>query len=256
MTYLIKYSKCPWAGHGHSSAHLKWALFNKPSAAGDAITPMTIASSYRVYDIFHTGIRNGIDLKISISNPPYVKKEIFYDYITNVFIPYVNNQRSIEGFSDEFAVLFMDNHSSHCDPEILKILADNRVIVITFPPHTSNLFQMLDLVIFGALKNVKKGLTSKKTLNDVAALAEKVFRAYEQVTTSTNVRSSFERAGISTDLNEDIRRIIFDEEKVRYSFEFSEIWNINFDKSNLSQRRLNTNWGFINKEYFPEGIFE
>ena len=226
------------------------------SAAGDAIVPMVVATSPQAKQIFRTGVREDIDLKISISNSPYVTKEIFYEYITKVFLPYVSSQRSIDGFSNEFAVLLMDNHSTHCDPEILEILAKNRVIVITFPPHTSNIFQMLDLVIFGALKNVKKGLTPKETLNEVAALTEKIFRAYEQVTTSTNVRASFERAGIMSELDDDLRRIIFNEEKVRNSFEFLEIWNINFDESNLSQKRKNTKWGFINKEYFPEGSFE
>jgi hypothetical protein len=57
--------------------------------------------------------------------------------------------------SDAPAVLLMDNCSTHFGAETIRLLTDRNVKVITFPPHTSGIFQMLDLVFFGVFKQVK-----------------------------------------------------------------------------------------------------
>ena len=53
---------------------------------------------------------------------------------------------------------------------------------------------MLDLVLFGALK---KGLSMRKEPNKVAGQLDKIFRAFYMVSTSSNIRASFEMAGLT-----------------------------------------------------------
>lgn len=226
------------------------------SATGDSLTPHFIVSSNSAKQVFQLGIREGIDLNITTNTSPYVNEEIFHTYIEKTLIPYVNNQRRIEGFEKEFGVLFMDNCMAHCSERSLKLLAENSIIVISFPPHTSNLFQMLDLVLFGCVKNIKRGIERRKDLNPAAEILERTFRAYEQASTSSNCRSCFERAGMSSEDVNGMLRIKFNEDYVRKAPNFAEIWNIDFKETNLSKRRANSKWGFINKEYFPEGTFE
>ena len=144
-------------------------------------------NSEQAFQIYETRVRKHTDIEIIVSNSAYVTTEIFHDYISNLLIPYVNIQRSIEPYGEEIAVLLMDNHPSHCSEDTLKLLAKNRILAISFPPHTSNISQMLDLMFFGALKNVKMGLPMRKELNKVAGQLDKIFRAFEMVSTPTNL---------------------------------------------------------------------
>jgi hypothetical protein len=52
----------------------------------------------------------------------------------------------------------MDNCSYHMSDDIVVIFTHERVIIITFDYHTTHIFQMLDMVLFGALKNHATGL--------------------------------------------------------------------------------------------------
>jgi hypothetical protein len=44
----------------------------------------------------------------------------------------------------------------HCTEAILRRFAEKGAAVITSPPHTSHIFQVLDVFLFGRLKAAKK----------------------------------------------------------------------------------------------------
>jgi hypothetical protein len=46
----------------------------------------------------------------------------------------------------------MDNCSCHTRPEVVKILREYDVKMITFLPHMTQIFQALDLSLFGVFK--------------------------------------------------------------------------------------------------------
>jgi hypothetical protein len=69
-----------------------------------------------------------------------------------VFIPNLNELRNLEQFADEDAVLLMDNCPRHVGDVILNLLREERVRVITWPPHTTQIFQELDASLFGVHK--------------------------------------------------------------------------------------------------------
>jgi hypothetical protein len=46
----------------------------------------------------------------------------------------------------------MDSALAHTSPRLLHQLGDKNIIAITFSAHTMSLFQVLDIVFFGALK--------------------------------------------------------------------------------------------------------
>jgi hypothetical protein len=50
----------------------------------------------------------------------------------------------------------MDSASPHISERVLRVLRENRIMAIVFPAHTTSLFQALDLVLFGAMKTIKK----------------------------------------------------------------------------------------------------
>jgi 2-methylisocitrate lyase-like PEP mutase family enzyme len=83
---------------------------------------------------------------------PYINAEICLEYIRTVFLPNLNEPRSLKEFADEDSVSLMDNCLSHVGEEILSPLRDARVRMITWASHTMRIFQRLDICLFGVLK--------------------------------------------------------------------------------------------------------
>jgi hypothetical protein len=88
------------------------------------------------------------------SNPsPYIRAENFLDYIGTVFLPNLVELRTLDGFTEETGVLLMDNCPSHVTDDIIVLLTEVRVRVITFAPDTTQTFQVPDVTLFGVLKS-------------------------------------------------------------------------------------------------------
>jgi hypothetical protein len=76
-------------------------------------------------------VQFGTDLIVKQRAKAYINGEIFMEYMRMVFLPNLTELRSLEEFADEDAVLLMDNCSSHVGEEVLGLLPDARVRVIT-----------------------------------------------------------------------------------------------------------------------------
>ena len=56
-----------------------------------------------------------------------------------------------------WCLLLLDGHHSHTmNPEVLKLLYDNRIYVVSLPSHTTAALQLLDVAVFGPLKRAFK----------------------------------------------------------------------------------------------------
>jgi hypothetical protein len=58
----------------------------------------------------------------------------------------------LDAFTEETGVLLMDKCPSHVTDDIIAVLTEARVSVTTFAPHTTQIFQVLDVTLFGVLK--------------------------------------------------------------------------------------------------------
>jgi hypothetical protein len=58
----------------------------------------------------------------------------------------------LDAFTEETGVLLMDNCSGHVTLDIIGLLAEAPVRVTTFAPHATQIFQVLDVTLFGVLK--------------------------------------------------------------------------------------------------------
>jgi hypothetical protein len=129
------------------------------AAANYAYCPLLVSADQSVRQIFETGARDGIDLKVEIVSSPCVRQAIFNKYIDEVLIPAVISNHGLPGCKDKPAIIFCDNCSAHCSDEVLGKLARRGILVITYPSHTSHtshIFQVLDVLLFGILKKSKK----------------------------------------------------------------------------------------------------
>lgn len=222
------------------------------SAGGDAYFPMAITSDPTLDQIFDLGIRRDTDLILQVSNSSYVNKQIFNNHIINNFIPQVEIDRKFVNLMDNPAILFFDNCSSHLDEELLQTLAQHMIIVIAYPSHTSHVFQVLDLLLFGVLKVHKKYLKKNDQIPHKIDHLYRIFQAYEQSTCSTTVRSAFRKAGFEYFEKDGLNYLKLNREKIEKSANFQEIWDFNYPEENLTPRRKKQKRGWINKEYFPE----
>jgi hypothetical protein len=85
-----------------------------------------------------------------------MNESTFFEYITDVFIPYVHSVRENPDLHNEYAAALINSASLHVSERILRVLKENRITTIKFPAYTTYLFQSLYLVLFGALKTIKK----------------------------------------------------------------------------------------------------
>jgi hypothetical protein len=76
-----------------------------------------------------------------------------------IFIHYLNEIRQSGEFARCEAVLLINNCSPHIGDAFLAVLTREYVRVITFTPHTTHIFQVLDLALFGALKKCASRLS-------------------------------------------------------------------------------------------------
>jgi hypothetical protein len=125
--------------------------------AGDVLMPFLLIHR-RTIDaaVWEEGWWNGQDFMIRSSDTSYVTRPIFTEYVTSVIQPYFAATREslhLQAFTD---VSFCDNYSSHIDEDIKQLLADDNIRLVTFPPHTSHLFQPLDPLTFAAFKREKR----------------------------------------------------------------------------------------------------
>jgi hypothetical protein len=93
---------------------------------------------------------------IRSNDTSYVTRPIFTEYVTSVILPYFAATRESLHLQDFTGVLPCDNCSSHIDAGIKQLLTDINIRLVTFPPHTSHLFQPLDLITFVAFKREKR----------------------------------------------------------------------------------------------------
>jgi hypothetical protein len=125
------------------------------SAAGQFLTPFVVSSQAndKVTETLKIeGFRTGLHMVLEHRQKEYVTAALFQQYVTSVLIPLIERLRTNPEFTRKSAILLMDNCSIHARPEVLATLRDHNVKVITFQPHTTQIFQTLDLCLFGIFK--------------------------------------------------------------------------------------------------------
>jgi hypothetical protein len=136
--------------------------------------------------LMRPGVRLGVDFALRQQSKPYVSRNLFLEYIKTIFVPYLNELRESEEFEACEAVLLMDNCSPHASDDVVAVLTSIQVQIITFAPHTTRIFQMLDVVLFGALKKHATRLKSLDEEQSAAAFLLKTYHDFKQTMIEVN----------------------------------------------------------------------
>jgi hypothetical protein len=99
-------------------------------------------------------------------------------------------------------VLLMDSHASHISPEAVSLVKSNNVFLLTFPAHTTQLLQPLDVGIYKSLKShwshevnkfMRKNATEKSNRTSFHLILSP---AFVQSFRAKNIQNTFKKTGI------------------------------------------------------------
>ena len=94
-------------------------------------------------------------------------------------------------------LLLLDNHSSYVNLEVVKLAKTNNIILFSLPPHTSHLYQPLDVAVFRPLKSYFSKLTEAYPIEhpykevDTIAFVKMLYDSYEKAMTKQNLIDGF-----------------------------------------------------------------
>jgi hypothetical protein len=143
--------------------------------------------------------------------------------------------------------------SHNITPAVIKLLSTAHVgvVVITFAPqpHTTQIFQVLDLAVFGILE--RRG-QYQLPLQDHAGSPRFINKMshdhdFRMTMNEPNIWGAFRGIGVKYSVVDGVQRVSFDEMTVRDSHGLKELWNIDFRLAKLSPRLQSCKFGWINE---------
>jgi hypothetical protein len=170
------------------------------NAIGNFIPCMFVFPRIRYNDIF---VSNGPPECIGAGNSSgWMSKREFLIFLDH-FIKHTKPT------SEDPVLLFLDNHHSHVNIEVVNKAKENNIILLSFPPHCSHNLQPLDVGVYGPFKNyVNRQQTNWMSSNPgktmtIYNIPGIVKEAFPLAFTQNNIINSFRKAGIWP-CNEDV----------------------------------------------------
>ena len=99
-------------------------------------------------------------------------------------------------------LLIMDGHSSHYNPDFIRIAAKEQILIFVLPPNTTHLTQPLDKGCFGPLKTAWKAVCHEFYCNNPGRVVSRYdfsalfAEAWRRAMTQKNVTGGFKVTGI------------------------------------------------------------
>ena len=164
------------------------------NAVGVVAALMIIFKGSRLKPEWRIGMPSGAMLRCS--NDGWINKDLFLEFGKT----FVQSLPQTEGRKH---VLLLDGHGSHTyNFEFLKLMSENNVEVMCFPPHTSHCLQPADKSLFKSLKThwTLEGLQYTRDNGGLKVGKKNFFKifnpAWERSATVENLQSGFRATGI------------------------------------------------------------
>jgi hypothetical protein len=172
------------------------------------------------------GVRFGKDLIMKSSAKPQINAEISLDCVRTVLRANLAELRRLDEFAEELALFLMDNCPIHITNDIMALLTEERVHVITFcATHNSDL-QVLDVTLLSA---DKRHTRYELPFGDKKATITFIVNAhhdFKQTTVEPNIWGAFHPLDFELDTTSEPYRLLLSEEKLRESAGSQELWSI------------------------------
>jgi hypothetical protein len=139
------------------------------SASGDVTPPMVIYAYKRLPSDILKSVPD--EWGLGCSDNGWMKNQLFYEYIENVFHPYLKRK------AIKFPVLlFVDGHCTHLTYEIGELCSKVQIILVALYPNSTRIMQPADVAVFKPLKEGwKKGVLNFRRENPDEVLTKEKF---------------------------------------------------------------------------------
>jgi len=114
------------------------------NASGWSLPPFVILSSKAHQSSWYRDLP--LDWTVGVSDNGWTTDELGFEWVKHF------NQHTAARTAGVYRLLIVDGHSSHATPEFDRYCADNKIITLCMPAHTSHLLQPLDVGCFSPLK--------------------------------------------------------------------------------------------------------
>lgn len=161
-------------------------------ASGSSIPPMVIFGRKTLNPQLSMGEIPGT--LYGLSKKGWITRDLFLEWFKKHFLACVPSVRPL--------LLVMDGHSSHYGPDVIRMAAEEKVILFALPPNTTHLTQPLDKGCFSPLKSCWRQVCHEfyskypgriVTQYDFSSLFSE---SWKRAMTPQNVISSFSVTGI------------------------------------------------------------
>ena len=112
------------------------------NAAGQSLPPFVIFDAKSLNVEWTVGEVPGTTY--GLSDNGWIDMELFKGWLKDHFLKFAVSSRPL--------LLLLDGHSSHYNPEAIRLAKANDIILFTLVPHTTHEMQPLDTAVFGPLK--------------------------------------------------------------------------------------------------------
>lgn len=139
------------------------------NAEGDMCPPMIIYNYKRIPQNIIDSVPP--NWGIGHSDSGWMKAEVFYEFIANIFYPYI-----LENNIELPVILFVDGHKSHLTYNLSELCTKLKIILIALYPNATRLLQPADVAAFRPLKaGWKKGVSEWRNENPNSMVSRKDF---------------------------------------------------------------------------------
>ena len=112
------------------------------NAVGQPIPPFVIFDAAKLNSLWTKGEVPGT--RYGLSSRGWIDQELFHGWLVEHFLQHSVSSRPL--------LLLLDGHSSHFEPETIRIAKEENIIIFCLPPHTAHELQPLDCTLFSSLK--------------------------------------------------------------------------------------------------------
>ena len=129
------------------------------------------------------------------SETGFMNTRLFLDWAEHTFLPEVRARRLLFQYSGP-AILMLDGFGVHHSETFEKLCEDENIVVVYYPPHTSDQLQACDLGLFSNQKRWMSNVSLDQDLNRQTKQAIRIMDSLRMASTPKNIIGAFRRAGI------------------------------------------------------------
>lgn len=129
------------------------------------------------------------------STTGYMNSDLFLFWAEHSFLPEIRDRRAKLDYTGP-ALLLLDGFGVHHSAAFEAMCQEANIILMFYPPHTSDQLQPCDLGLFGNQKRWQANISVDKTLNIQTRQVIRILDALRMAATPKNIVGAFRKSGI------------------------------------------------------------